>query len=149
MKILRKFAVAILMAFGLTLVAATPAVASAPHDKQGDIRVCKVLKDSKYLKHEQGFNFVVREKKGGNERDRYRFSIKIQKNEERDCRTFTVDKGAHVVREVDIPRGYKLQSIDVRHCYYKDRNDRDAKVEVDVRDKGRCTVIFTNKKDGR
>ena len=49
-----------------------------------------------------------------------------------------------------MPKGFKLRSIDVKgSCFYKDRNDHDAKVVVDLKEKGKCTVTFTNKKDGR
>jgi hypothetical protein len=149
MSILRKLAIAILMAFGLSLLAVGPAAASGadPKDKQGDIKVCKVL-DVNHLKDKATFNFVIREKKGGDERDKYKFDIVIRKDDvgKKKCDTFTVDKGAYVVREKGMPGGFKLKDIDVKGCYYKDRNDRDAKVVVDVVNKGKCTVTFTNKK---
>jgi hypothetical protein len=153
MSILRKLALAMLMVFGLTLVAPAPAAASGADDKdkQGDIKVCKVLKDAKNLKDGAAFDFVIREKKKEGGKDRYKFDIAFYKGEEgtKKCEKFTVDKGAHVVREKSLPNGFKLRDIDVKGCYYKDRNDKDAKVEVDVVDKGKCTVTFTNKKDGR
>jgi hypothetical protein len=147
MSIMRKLAFAILMAFGLTLLAAAPAAASGAdtNDKRGEIRVCKVLKDGK---GEANFTFVIREKKGDSERDKYKFDLKVKGDEKKCSQKFEVDKGAYVVREKDVARGFKLHDIDVKGCYYKDRNDRDAKVVVDV-DKHKCTVTFTNKKDDR
>jgi len=111
--------------------------------------VCKVLKDVKDLKGKVNFNFVIKEKKKAG--DKYKFDISFYKGDEgkKKCETFPVDVAPHIVREKDIPKGFKLHDIDVKGCYYKDRNDKDAKVEVDVVDKGKCTVTFTNKKDGR
>jgi hypothetical protein len=153
MAILRKLALAILIVFGLTLVAAAPAAASAADDKdkQGDVRVCKVLKDVKNLKDEVSFNFVIREKKKEGEKDKYKFDIAFYKGDQdkKKCEKFTVDKGSHIVREKGIPKGFKLYDVRVGGCYYKDRNDKDAKVEVDVKDKDKCTVTFTNKKDDK
>jgi len=137
------------MLFALSLLAAGPAAASTvDKDKQGDVKVCKVLKNVRYLKDKVTFNFVIREKKSDGEKDKYKFDIKFYKGEQdkKKCEKYTVDKGAYVVREKGVPKGYKLDSIDVKGCYYKDRNDKDAKVEVDVKDKSKCTVTFTNKK---
>jgi hypothetical protein len=150
--ILRKLVFVISMLFALSLLAVAPAAAATAsgdsEDKQGDVKVCKVLKNVKDLKDKVAFNFVIREKKAAGEKDKHKFDITFYKGEQgaKKCEKYTVDKGAYVVREKDIPNGYELDSIDVQRCYYKDRNDKDAKVEVDVKDKGKCTVTFTNKK---
>jgi hypothetical protein len=147
MSILRKLALVIVMAFGLSLLVAAPAAASGvdPKDREADIKVCKVLKDGK----DATFNFVIREKKAEGDKDKYKFDIRVKGGEEK-CKKFTVDKATYVVRENGIPKGYKLHSIDVKgSCFYKDRNDHDAKIVVDLKEKGKCTVTFTNKKDGR
>jgi len=155
MSILRKLALAIVMAFGLSLLVAGPATATGadPKDEQGKIEVCKVLKDGKNGKDSKDatFNFVVREKKAHGERDVHKFDITVKKGQEKKCeKKIAVDKGTYVVREKGIPSGYKLHSIDVKgSCFYKDRNDYDAKIVVDLKEKGKCTVTFTNKKDGR
>jgi hypothetical protein len=153
MSIIRKLTLLMLMAFSFTLLTAAPAGAAGadPRDREGDIRVCKVLKDVRYLDGRATFNFVIREKKANGERDRYNFDISFRHGEEgqKKCNKYTVDKGAYVVREKGSAKGYRLHDIDVRGCYYKDRNDRDAKVVVDVKNKGKCTVTFTNKKEHR
>jgi len=149
---LRKLALVLSMVLGFALVASGPASASANDDKkEGKIQVCKVAdvkKDDKDFKKEN-FYFVIRQKGKDGEKDRYRFDIRVTKEYPKDCKEFKVDTGAYVVRERDIPKGWKLADIDVKgSCYYRDRNDKDAKVEVDVKDKGKCTVTFTNKKKG-
>ena len=151
MSILRKLTLAIVMAFSLSLLVATPAAATGadPRDKQADIKVCKVLKDARDNKNAT-FSFVIREKKPQGERDKYKFDIVVKKGDGEKCKKFTVDKGTYVVREKGMPAGFKLQSIDVKgSCFYKDRSDRDAKIVVELKAKGKCTVTFTNKKDGR
>jgi hypothetical protein len=152
MSVLRKLALAMLLVFGLTLVAPTTASASSADykDKQGgEIRVCKVLKDVKYLKDKASFDFVIREKANRGEKDKFKFDITFRKGEQdkKMCKSFSVDKGSFVVREKGMAKGFKLHDIDVKRCYYKDRNDRDAKVVVDVKNKDKCTVTFTNKQE--
>jgi hypothetical protein len=155
MSILRRLAFAMLMVFGLTLVTGTPAAASGADysDKQGEIRVCKVLKDGKDGKYEKGgatFSFVIREKKPNGEREVVKFDLTVKAKDDKKCsQKYKVDTGAYVVREKVVANGYKLHDIEVKGCYYKDRNDHDAKVVVDVPEKHKCTVTFTNKKDDR
>lgn len=158
MSILRRLALAMLMVFGLTLVTGTPAAASGADysDKQGEIRVCKVLKDGKdgkdgkYEKGGATFSFVIREKKPNGEREVVKFDLTVKAKDDKKCsQKYKVDTGAYVVREKVVANGYKLHDIEVKGCYYKDRNDNDAKVVVDVPEKHKCTVTFTNKKDDR
>lgn len=150
MSIVRKLAITVLMAFGLSLLVAVPATASesSAKDKQGEIKVCKVLKDAKLDKYGVTFDFVVREKAKGGDKDRKTVSFTFTKKNQdlRQCDKVDVGKGAYVVRERGIPKGYALKNIEVRGCFYKDRNDRDAKIQVDVKKDEKCTVIFTNKK---
>jgi hypothetical protein len=149
MSILRKLTIAILMAFGLSLLAVGPAAAAGvdPKDKQGDIKVCKVLKDADIKKNDRvTFSFVIREKGSQNEKEKFDLVFKKGDEGKKMCAKREVGKGAYIVREKVVAKGYELKNIDVKGCYYKDRNDKDARVEVNVQNKDKCTVTFTNKK---